>query len=97
MSQDPTRTWPKDTDRMTLTPSRTIWYVENRYENMLASSDTQGIKDKSRPNGLAKDLVCIQVMWLCLQFSPRPAETLSVSLLELNTFVHVLFLIPFFS
>lgn len=48
------------------------------------------IKDKSKANGFAKTLVCLQAVWFCTQIIVRAASRLTVSILELNTFAHAL-------
>jgi len=48
------------------------------------------IQDKSKANGLAKTLICLQALWFCIQCVSRLAQGLSISLLEPNTFGHAL-------
>lgn len=48
------------------------------------------IQDKSKANGFAKTLVCIQALWFCTQIIVRAASRLTISVLELNTFAHAL-------
>ncbi|KAH7396802.1 hypothetical protein DE146DRAFT_789449 [Phaeosphaeria sp. MPI-PUGE-AT-0046c] len=48
------------------------------------------IKDKSKANGFAKTLVCLQAVWFCTQIIVRTASRLTISILELNTFAHAL-------
>lgn len=47
------------------------------------------ILDKSNASGLAKSLVCLQSTWFCIQCLARLAQHLPLSLLEMNTAVHV--------
>lgn len=48
------------------------------------------IMDKSKANGLAKSLVCLQTGWFCVQCVNRIFQGLSISLLELSTLGHSL-------
>jgi hypothetical protein len=48
------------------------------------------IIDKSKADGVAKTLVCVQAGWCLLQYIGRLAGGLPVSLLELNTLGHAL-------
>lgn len=48
------------------------------------------IRDKSKANGFAKTLVCLQALWFCTQIIVRTASRLTISILELNTFAHAL-------
>lgn len=48
------------------------------------------IMDKSKANGLAKALVCLQAGWFCVQCVNRIFQGLSISLLELSTLGHSL-------
>jgi hypothetical protein len=46
------------------------------------------LQDKSKANGLAKTLVCLQASWFCVQCLVRVGQALPVTLLEINTFAH---------
>jgi hypothetical protein len=46
------------------------------------------LQDKSKANGLAKALVCLQASWFCVQCLVRVGQALPVTLLEINTFAH---------
>ncbi|KAF2107619.1 hypothetical protein BDV96DRAFT_653694 [Lophiotrema nucula] len=48
------------------------------------------IRDKSKADGLAKSIVCLQAGWMILQTIARLAQHLPVTLLEINTIGHVL-------
>ena len=50
-------------------------------------AETQ-IKDKSKADGLAKIIVCLQALWFCVQCITRVSQRKAISLLELNTFAH---------
>ncbi|KAI9849073.1 MAG: hypothetical protein M1838_000274 [Thelocarpon superellum] len=47
------------------------------------------IKDKSKADGLAKSLVCLQAVWMLMQIIGRVVAKLPVSLLEINVMGHV--------
>jgi hypothetical protein len=46
------------------------------------------IRDKGKASSIAKVLVAIQTLWFCTQLVARLAQSLPISLLELNTFAH---------
>jgi hypothetical protein len=46
------------------------------------------LEDKSKGDGLAKALVCLQASWFCVQCLVRVGQALPVTLLEINTFAH---------
>lgn len=56
----------------------------------LLDKSERDISDKSKASGLAKALVCLQAFWFCLQCLTRLAQSLPVTLLELNTFAHAI-------
>lgn len=47
------------------------------------------ISDKSKADGLAKTLVCLQAIWMVVQVISRLVDGLPVTLLEVNTLGHV--------
>lgn len=48
------------------------------------------IEDKSKANGFAKFIVCVQVSWFLIQTTGRLITRHPISLLELNTSIHAL-------
>ncbi|KAF2476135.1 uncharacterized protein BDR25DRAFT_212634 [Lindgomyces ingoldianus] len=48
------------------------------------------VRDKSKADGLAKSIVCLQAGWMLLQIIARLIQQLPVTLLEINTIGHVL-------
>jgi hypothetical protein len=56
--------------------------------HFLNLSDTS-IKDRSKADGLAKGLVCVQVLWMIIQCIGRKVSDLPLTLLEIHTLVHV--------
>ncbi|KAI5808466.1 hypothetical protein DFH27DRAFT_459108, partial [Peziza echinospora] len=45
--------------------------------------------DRSKTDWLAKAMVCLQASWIIIQCVVRKAEGLPVTLLEINTVMHV--------
>ncbi|KAF8856757.1 hypothetical protein BDZ45DRAFT_593776 [Acephala macrosclerotiorum] len=75
--------------RMTITPAG-LRFLATYAPELIPRITPAEIEDKSKADGLAKFLVCIQATWFCLQCVTRMAQRLSISLLELNTFAHAL-------
>ncbi len=46
------------------------------------------LQDKSKANGLAKAVVCLQASWFCVQCLVRVGQALPITLLEIDTFAH---------
>ncbi|KAL9062710.1 MAG: hypothetical protein Q9161_009754 [Pseudevernia consocians] len=81
-------------------PSKTkeIWFIggggirdlieDEDGRNIIPNLSEEEIKSKSKANGLAKALVCIQALWFIAQCLTRLAQRIPISLLELNTFGH---------
>ncbi|EON66247.1 hypothetical protein W97_05640 [Coniosporium apollinis CBS 100218] len=80
---------PDERTRLTLTTKELLNLAEY-YPSLVPDISQAEIEDKSKGDGLAKTLVCVQVLWFCIQCITRLAQGLSVSLLELNTFGHAL-------
>ena len=59
-------------------------------EKLFPLMDIARIKDQSKSDMLAKILVCIQASWMVLQCIARGVVGLPLSLLELNTVMHVM-------
>ncbi|KAA8913670.1 hypothetical protein FN846DRAFT_771840, partial [Sphaerosporella brunnea] len=49
------------------------------------------IEDKSKASGFAKLLACFQAGWVLLEFAARLSQGIFITVLELNTAVHVIF------
>jgi hypothetical protein len=47
------------------------------------------IQDHSKTDGLAKTLICLQILWLSVECVARKVYGLPLSTLEIHTFVHV--------
>ena len=87
---DPNRVWPHGTNRLTLTPGGLELLLTNFPYLELPYVSGKEISDKGKANQLAKGIVCAQALWFCVQAVGRVAESLPLSLLELNTFAHAL-------
>ena len=88
MTNDPARFWPRNCNRLMISPELLVTCVSNGYSELLPKISVEEIKDKSKANRFAKAVICIQASWFCLQFLVRILQSLPVSLLELNTFAH---------
>ena len=58
--------------------------------HIIPDLSASSIMDKSKANGLARALLCLQALWYCLQCIGRLAHGLPISVLELNTLVHAI-------
>lgn len=76
-------------ERFTLSTDGFIWVADHALETIPDLSEAR-ILDKSKANGLAKFLVCVQASWFCIQCIIRLSQGFSISFLELNTFAHAL-------
>ena len=73
-------------NRWTLTPDGTVLLASL---GLLPSMPVEDIKDKSKADSLTKMLVCTQACWMLVQALARKLKGLPVTLLELNTIMHV--------
>jgi hypothetical protein len=74
-------------NHLTITPWGVAVLVDCGLLPVIPLSD---IKDKSKADGLAKGVVCLQAAWMVVQAASRLAYGLPVSLLEVNTIGHVI-------
>jgi hypothetical protein len=74
-------------ERLTLTPVALRKLAVNA-PALLPDLSRESIRDKSKANGLAKFLVCVQAIWFIAQTIGRLATDLPISLLEMNTLLH---------
>ena len=79
---------PQDRTRLTLTPEAVRFLAEFE-PHMLPDISEDTIKDKSKSSGIAKVIAFWQALWFTAQFIMRLAQGLNVSMLELNTILHV--------
>ena len=63
---------------------------------MFKKPDIDEINDKSKANMLSKVLACVQALWVVIQAIGRKANGLLVTLLELNTIMHVASVLPMY-
>lgn len=80
---------PNGRSRLTLRYKGVI-YVARYAPFLLPDIAIEEICDKSKSNGFAKSIICLQAAWFCTQLIVRVAQRCSVSLLELNTFAHAI-------
>jgi hypothetical protein len=57
--------------------------------NLLPNVSPSAISDKSKADGFAKGLVCIQAGWFVVQMIARAAAKLPITTLEIHVLVHV--------
>jgi hypothetical protein len=81
--------FPKSLSRLTILPAG-LRLLANVDFNLIPDISKEEISDKSKANGLAKSIVCVQAFWFCVQCITRLSQGLPITLLELNTFVHAL-------
>lgn len=80
---------PGSNTRAVLTPEG-VAFVMKHDPDLIPILSEQEILDKSKADGLAKALVCLQAAWFCFQCILRVAGSLPISLLELTTFAHAI-------
>ncbi|KAM0562393.1 hypothetical protein ACHAPJ_002083 [Fusarium lateritium] len=73
--------------RLTFSPSAVLLLAKC---GQLPDIDPLDIKDKSKADSLAKFIVLLQATWFLVQTLARIAQSLPISLLEVNTIGHVL-------
>lgn len=79
---------PGLSERLAITPDNFSAFVERLGPDFLPNLSEDEIADKSKANGLAKTIVCIQALWFGVQCFTRWSQALTISLLELNTLGH---------
>lgn len=57
---------PENRTRLTLEPCGLETLLEHE-PNLLPNISLEAIKDKSKANGMAKAIVCVQASWFCVQ------------------------------
>lgn len=65
-------------------------FIAKRSPSLIPDLPAEEIRDRSKADGLAKLLVCMQATWFSVQFIARVAEKQAISFLELNTFGHAI-------
>lgn len=94
ISKDPKpRRWPSKVDRLTPGSIAVLGCLISQDKDLrevLRFLSEEEIWDKSKANGLAKAIVCIQASWFCAQCVGRLRQRIPVSLLEFSTFAHAI-------
>lgn len=80
---------PSPYTRAAITPEGIRFLLSHEPDALPYLTEAQ-IRDKSKADGLKKTIVCAQALWFCIQCFTRLAQSLPVSLLEVNTFAHSL-------
>ncbi len=83
----PAQFLPDQTTRLTLRPQG-LQYMAKQAPHLIPDISEEDIRDKSKADGLAKVLVCLQAIWFCVQCIVRVAQSQDISFLEINTFAH---------
>jgi len=79
---------PGGRTRLTLLPPALVFLAEFR-PDLIPDVSQAAIQDKSKSMGITKVVAFWQALWFTLQFVTRLAQGLKVSMLELNTLLHV--------
>ena len=72
---------------MALTPTA-LRLLADKDPSIFPIISKEQVGDKSKASGSAKAVVCMQASRFCVQCITRLADSLAMSLLELNTFAH---------
>lgn len=79
---------PKGQEHVTFTQAGIKILIRLGYMDEFGNISVDDIRDKGKASSIAKVLVAIQTLWFCTQLIARLAQSLPISLLELNTFAH---------
>ena len=83
----PAKFLPNGTTRLTIRLEG-LRYIVEYAPALIPDISEEHIRDKSKADGLAKVLVCLQALWFCVQCLVRVTQSQDISFLELNTFAH---------
>ena len=86
-SSAPAKFLPKETNRLTISLDG-LRYIAEYAPALIPDISEEYIRDKSKADGLAKVLVCLQAIWFCVQCIVRIAQSQEISFLEINTSAH---------
>ena len=86
-SSAPAKFLPNETTRLTIRPEG-LRYIAEHAPALIPDISEEHIRDKSKADGLAKVLVCLQAIWFCVQCIVRVAQSQDISFLEINTSAH---------
>ena len=76
-------------DNSSLIPLTTGAVKALAYTSRFLHVDDKEVQDRSKADGLAKLLICVQVTWLSVECIARKASNLPLTILEIHTFIHV--------
>ncbi|KAK0383822.1 hypothetical protein NLU13_9733 [Sarocladium strictum] len=79
--------FPNGLTRLTLT-TNAVRLLARDDPNVFPQITNSEILDKSKSNGLAKLIVCLQALWFCVCVGGRLVQRLPLTVLELNTAAH---------
>ena len=79
---------PKGRNHVTFTKAGIKTLIQLGYLEELAHVSIEDIRDKWKSSRITECLIGIQTLWFCTQIVARLAQSLPISLLELNTFAH---------
>ncbi|TVY82104.1 hypothetical protein LSUE1_G004253 [Lachnellula suecica] len=88
VNKDDQKYIPGDATQFTVTAQGIVLLVASGYDLPEISEDE--ILDRSKSDGLAKTLVCLQAAYMIVQCASRLASKLPLSFLEINTLGHVI-------
>ena len=86
-SSAPAKFLPNGTTRLTIRLEG-LRYIAEHAPALIPDISEEYIRDKSKADGLAKVLVCLQAIWFCVQCVVRVAQKHDISFLEINTSAH---------
>ncbi|KUJ13030.1 uncharacterized protein LY89DRAFT_673130 [Mollisia scopiformis] len=79
---------PEGRDKLILTKRGIMISLTLGYIDEFSNISVGNIRDKGKSSSVAKCLIAMQTLWFCTQLVGRLAQSLPISLLELNTFAH---------
>jgi len=79
---------PQGRDHLTITKAGIKIFFKLGYIDEFSAVSLESIRDKGKSGYIAKFLIALQALWFCTQLVARLAQSLPISLLELNTFAH---------
>ncbi|KAF9876123.1 hypothetical protein CkaCkLH20_06569 [Colletotrichum karsti] len=81
---------PQGRQRLTLLP-RALLFLAEHEPDLIPDIPESSIRDKSKSEGVAKLIAYWQAVWYVAQFASRLGEGWNVTMLELNTLLHVVY------
>jgi hypothetical protein len=80
---------PRDSEPFPVTARQLHYLVVHKFVPY-PTLDKKELEDKSKADGFAKLLTCLQITWLLLQLSARLVQKLPITTLELTTLTYVI-------